>query len=232
MRLLIDGHFEFAENNYFRDGKEDKRVRIPVNCFLIETEVGFVLIDAGCGNYYGAICGQLENALKASGHEISEVKHVLLTHLHPDHMGGLPLFPEATLFISKLEFEHWMDPSKEIEITERNKKYLPFVRKTISAHKGKIILIESGQIAIPKIRAIPAYGHTPGHTAFLHDNTLFCGDILSDLQLGCLERATVFDHNPTQATATRLELIKLASAHHYPLAGAHLTKLSVPGTDS
>jgi glyoxylase-like metal-dependent hydrolase (beta-lactamase superfamily II) len=226
VKLLRDGNFDFTENNYFQDGKEEKRVRIPVNCFLIETEVGFILIDTGCGNYYGANCGQVEQALKASGHEISDVKHVLLTHLHPDHMGGLPLFPEATLFMSKLEFEHWMDPSKEIEMTDRNKKHLLYVRKTISAHKGKIILIESGEIAIPKISAIPAYGHTPGHTVFLYQNILFCGDILSDLQLSCLERATVFDHNPVEATATRLKLLKLASAHQYFLAGAHLTNIT------
>ncbi len=223
--LLCDGRFDFVEKNYFLDGRDDIRVTTPVNCFLIKTNEGFGLIDTGCGNYFGPSCGHLEKALKKSGHEIRDVQFIFLTHLHPDHIGGLPLFPKVKLFIPKREFEHWINPSQEIEMTERNKKYLPFVRKTIEGHEGEIQLIEPGQISVPTITALAAYGHTPGHTAYLYQNTLFCGDIISDLQRNSLERATVFDHNPQEAMNTRLKLNSLALSRHYTLAGPHLSTL-------
>ena len=60
-----------------------------VNAYLINTGAKLILIDAGGGNLCGPAMGNLPKNLKAAGYQPEQVDAVLLTHLHPDHVGGL-----------------------------------------------------------------------------------------------------------------------------------------------
>ncbi|MFY0566031.1 MBL fold metallo-hydrolase [Archangium lansingense] len=64
-------------------------VESSFNAFLINTGSQLVLVDTGAGNLYGPTLGKLLTNLKAAGYQPEQIDAVLITHLHPDHMGGL-----------------------------------------------------------------------------------------------------------------------------------------------
>ena len=59
------------------------------NAFLINTGARLVLIDTGSGSLMGPTAGILLTNLKASGYRPEQIDEVYLTHMHPDHAGGL-----------------------------------------------------------------------------------------------------------------------------------------------
>lgn len=56
----------------------------PVNIFLIDDPSGLVLIDTGFTSHVPKV----EAAVAALGKSMSDLKHILITHAHPDHGGG------------------------------------------------------------------------------------------------------------------------------------------------
>jgi glyoxylase-like metal-dependent hydrolase (beta-lactamase superfamily II) len=221
---LCDGYLDIDTEVFFGPGVEKKRVRIPVNSFLIDTGSNLILVDAGSGNYFGPNGGGLEKALNESGHDLNEVSSVLLTHLHPDHIAGLPLFPQVKVFVSRKEFDYWSD---EKNLSERNKRYYPFVKKTLEPCLQRIIQIEPEEILFPGITAVSAYGHTPGHIGFFIESkskkVFLCGDLCSDMQLDCLDRVVVIDADPKTAVLSRLTLFSQKAKEGFLIGGAHIT---------
>src|SRR5271155_3143298 len=64
-------------------------VETSVNGFLFNTGSKLVLIDTGAGSLFGPTLGKLVANLKAAGYQPEQVDEVYLTHMHPDHLGGL-----------------------------------------------------------------------------------------------------------------------------------------------
>src|ERR1700761_7288846 len=60
-----------------------------VTGYLVNTRAKLILIDTGAGNLFGPTLGKLLANLKASGYQPEQVDEIYLTHLHPDHVGGL-----------------------------------------------------------------------------------------------------------------------------------------------
>lgn len=60
-----------------------------VNAYLIDTGSRRILVDSGSGSYFGPTLGRAITALKAAGYKPEDIDEVLITHLHPDHVGGL-----------------------------------------------------------------------------------------------------------------------------------------------
>ncbi len=63
-----------------------------VNVYLMRTSDGFALIDTG----FPKSAEKILNAIKALAIEPSEVKHIVLTHGHPDHIGSAAALKQAT----------------------------------------------------------------------------------------------------------------------------------------
>lgn len=81
-------------------------VEASINVFLLETREGLVLIDAGAGEVFGpGYGGRLIDSLAAAGVDPLQIRHVLITHVHSDHSGGLvvkgrPVFPNAVITLA------------------------------------------------------------------------------------------------------------------------------------
>src|SRR6185436_4118757 len=64
-------------------------VETSVNGYLVNTGSKLVLIDTGAAGLFGPTLGNLVNNLKASGYQPDQVDEIYITHLHPDHVGGI-----------------------------------------------------------------------------------------------------------------------------------------------
>jgi glyoxylase-like metal-dependent hydrolase (beta-lactamase superfamily II) len=88
-------------------------VETSVNAYLINTGSKLVLIDAGAAGLFGPTLGNLHANLRASGYRPEQVDEIYITHMHPDHVGGLVAdgkiaFPNATLRIDQRDVDFWL----------------------------------------------------------------------------------------------------------------------------
>lgn len=82
-----------------------------VNIYLIKGPGGLILVDTGWGRS-GPGDGLLAERLKKIGLNHGDIDLVILTHMHPDHIGGLldgpePAFPKAKILVARQELEFW-----------------------------------------------------------------------------------------------------------------------------
>lgn len=196
--------------------------RLEIQAFLIRFPDKNVLIDAGTGK-------NLSKNLQTLGVPEDRIQIILLTHAHGDHIGGLlrdgkKAFPQAELYISQAEYDYWLGAK------ERGNN----VRKVFDAYKDKLHLFVPAEPEneipdlIPGIKPVAAYGHTPGHTAFLLESAgkklLIWGDIAHamEVQMPRPEVALTFDSDPKQAIQTRKKILEYVSKNKITVAGAHI----------
>ncbi|MGJ1243604.1 MBL fold metallo-hydrolase [Sphingobacterium siyangense] len=113
---LKDGDFSVDKNKnftYLEDTENDKNLKMAVQPFLIETAGNLVLLDAGLGWMGNGIPKIHSNMIKA-GFQPKDVKLVMLSHLHKDHIDGLVNrekndwtlnFPNAEVYLQKREYD-------------------------------------------------------------------------------------------------------------------------------
>lgn len=123
------------------------------SCFLVKTEVGPVLVDA-CWRPE-----ELRARLSENGVKPEEVVSVLFTHGHQDHVGGLPLLPNAR--VAALAAEQ--------EVLSRFAKADATIDDVLS--DGQTIRFGSTEV---RVFSVP--GHTAGSAAYLIGGTLLLGD--------------------------------------------------------
>ncbi len=117
----------------------DKGIQTSVNAFLIHTGNKLIMVDSGASSCNGGHLGSTYNNLKASGYQPMQVNDIYLTHLHPDHVcgisnNGVANYPNATLHISKTEYDYWLNPNTLSKLPkESQEKFLSTVEKIKAA---------------------------------------------------------------------------------------------------
>ena len=222
-----------AENIQLRSGSNHPG-NIHIYCYLIQGEGHTILVDSGMGavNHIG---GELPQRLLAIGVQPEEIDSVLLTHGHPDHIGGLlnqagtARFSNATLYISSAEAAFWLDDEIIKFTSERTQRNALLVRRTLEIYQPKLQLIET-ETLFADIRAVNLPGHTPGHTGYRidsgNDSLLIWGDIVHypHIQLAHPQVSISFDHNPARAQQTRETVFEQAAREKLTIAGMHLAE--------
>ncbi len=207
--------------------------RTAVNGFLIRSGGRTALVDAGCGPIKPTT-GRLAANLAAAGVAAEAIDTVLMTHLHPDHFGGLtgpggaPLFPAATLRLHEAEQAHWQDDAAmEREDPARRAAFFGGARARLAAYADRTSPFTSGEV-FPGVTAIPLPGHTPGHTGFMvasgGKSLLIWGDIVHvpEVQVPRPEATMAVDVDPAQAAATRRRIFDQVATDRQAIAGMHL----------
>jgi glyoxylase-like metal-dependent hydrolase (beta-lactamase superfamily II) len=238
------GRVELAEA-LARHGPDCETVISPYTCLLVETGSEVVLADAGMGNASntsGAILARLEVA----GIRRPDVTTVILTHAHPDHIGGavdwrnpaapLPMFPNARFVMAEAEWDFWTSAHvdlRSLRVDGAVKAAMPFTaRRCLQALRHQVELIGRETEIVPGIRALPAPGHTPGHLALLLSSEgcqlLNLGDAaVHPLHLENPEWQNGFDLDPCRAVATRHSLMERAAADRMHVMAFHFPFPSV-----
>jgi N-acyl homoserine lactone hydrolase len=149
----------------------------PVCVYLLDTEDGWVLLDAGLNPDNGRSAVRvrerfgrlglvppvirdahlLEPQLRAIGVTAADIKHVVLSHLHYDHGGCLAQFRHAIVWIQRREFEHAFGPDPGF----------PYFRDEYAIPGLQWQLCDGDWELMPGLRFIDTRGHTEGHQSAL-----------------------------------------------------------------
>jgi glyoxylase-like metal-dependent hydrolase (beta-lactamase superfamily II) len=246
--VLSDGYYSYPVSWFFPNAdpgqlrhalearhQPPESVLSPYTCLLVETGRHVVLVDTGAGEY-SRTSGAIQARLEVAGIRPRDVDTVILTHAHPDHIGGAidmigrPAFPNARYILSEIEWEFWTgtrtDLSK-LRLPEEAKSGIhSMARRCLGTLRHQIEPIDRETEVVPGITAIPAPGHTPGHLAVLissdGQNLLNLGDAaVHPLHLEQPTWQNGFDFDPSCAIATRSRLIERAIAGNMHLMAFH-----------
>ncbi|HET8731726.1 MAG TPA: MBL fold metallo-hydrolase [Moraxellaceae bacterium] len=177
--------------------------RMVCHVLLIETpRDGLILVDTGIGSLDVESPSRLgrpfvaltrpvlswnETALaqvKALGHDVADVRHILLTHLDLDHAGGLPDFPNAQVHVLRPEFDAAMHPDWRSKARYLPSQWSHSPRWVLHDAGGEDWFGFAGLRPLPGVSEdiflVPLQGHTRGHTGVaVRTDTgwlLHCGD--------------------------------------------------------
>jgi glyoxylase-like metal-dependent hydrolase (beta-lactamase superfamily II) len=153
----------------------DGRVTVPIPFYVIEHPDGVALFDSGLpaamldreDSYLKALQGQeldvsltpeetLTRHLERLDIDPARVRHVVVSHLHFDHAGGLKEVPNATLVVQRREWEAGFEP-------ELSQKYGLRKRYFDLGHQVTLVDGEHDLFGDGSVVCVPSYGHTPGH---------------------------------------------------------------------
>ena len=205
---------------------------IHINCYLVRSGGRTLLIDAGAGGFrqWG---GRLTANLLLAGIHPSEIDAILLTHAHPDHVGGLmdasgeAVFPNAELVAHHREIAFWQDDGNLSRAPERARGNFLVARQTFDGYRDRLRTLDGGEV-LPGITAMPLPGHTAGHTGYRLDSgdksLLVWGDIVHfpQIQVPRPEVSIAFDQDSHLAADTRSRLLDCVAAEQLLIAGMHL----------
>ncbi|MFM0592434.1 MBL fold metallo-hydrolase, partial [Paraburkholderia dilworthii] len=217
------------------DAGQKEPASVHINCYLVRGAGHTILIDGGAGGIkqWG---GRLRTNLSLAGVEPSEIDTILLTHAHPDHVGGLVdaaghiTFPNAELVAHQREVEFWQDDGNLSRASERARGNFLIARQVFDGYRDKLRTFNEGEV-LPGIRAMSLPGHTEGHSGYLLESRdqglLVWGDIVHfpHIQIKRPDVSIAFDQDPTLAATTRSRLLDRVSSEGLLIAGMHLGEL-------
>jgi glyoxylase-like metal-dependent hydrolase (beta-lactamase superfamily II) len=157
-----------------KNGYLKETVETSVNGYLVNTGSKLVLIDTGAAGLFGPTLGNLLSNLTAAGYKPEQVDEIYITHMHPDHVGGLMAngalaFPNATLRIDKADTDYWLSEANMNAAPDGMKGFFQGAMASVKPYQaaGKLKTFDSNTDLVPGVRTQSAYGHTPGHTIYV-----------------------------------------------------------------
>lgn len=205
---------------------------------LVNTGAALVLFDAGNGalpREYEQLKtrmppGNLATRLGQLGHKPEDIDVVVLTHGHPDHIGGLveggkPVYPNARYVFGAAEYDFWKKNEGVREARVFNQKLFMTICEPLAA---KSTFIKPGDEVVAGIHAVDAAGHSPGLMAFHIESDgkrfMITADTVTQYVMAVQKPEWHFemDDDKDKAVATRKRMLDMLATDRLFFASFHM----------
>ncbi len=212
----------------------DHRLLQALNCLVVETPAGRVLIETGIGERVNdkvrAIRGYegspVVPAMTAAGFSPDTIDVVALSHLHFDHAGGLLLadgskaFPRARIVAQRAEWEIAFDDNSRI-VASYDQLELRLVREW-----GEAGWVDGAVEVLPGVSVVRTGGHSKGHQAIVvrgagSETLAFFGDLGMRPWSANPRWITAFDDFPLDSVAVKTDLFARAARDRWTIVLSH-----------
>jgi glyoxylase-like metal-dependent hydrolase (beta-lactamase superfamily II) len=217
-------------------GLSDAHVPFPFTVTAVKSADRLMLIDSGTGGFpvYGPKAGFLRQSMAAAGLDPETVETIIISHFHGDHIFGLmdkdtnaQLFPNAEIIVPATELRWWTQPGVGAIPLGRSRQGLAQrIQATLAIWKN-VKPVDGEAELLSGVYAVPAPGHSPGHTAHLLSSggkqLLVTADVsmLPALFLKNPHWQVDLDQDPVMAVETRKRIFDRAIADKIMVAGSH-----------
>ena len=182
---------------------------------LVRAGDNVILFDTGLN------AAGITAALAEAGTKPEDVTHVVITHMHGDHIGGLmnegsPTFANAVYLTGQMEFDHWSKAG--------NERFDGMVKPLAE----KMTFLGDGDSVASGITAMAAFGHTPGHMTYMLESDgkqlLLMADLANHYvwSLAYPDWEVKFDMDKEAAAKTRRKVLGMLAADRVPMIGYHM----------
>ena len=174
---ILDLGSNYSDGNFFEAGKYEPGTHLTNTPFygvlLDHPTAGLILFNTGDPdkeNWPEALrplCQVVDepgknivDQLALLGYKVEDVKHVIVSHMHIDHIGGLHYFAKtATIYVNKTEFEFALSLTHQ---SDDDNAFGFYVRSLVDVMAKKIVLVEQDQELFEGVHLINVPGHVPG----------------------------------------------------------------------
>jgi len=205
---------------------------------LVNTGKQLVLFDTGNGalpREYEQLSkrlppGQTATRLGAAGYKPEDIDVIVITHGHPDHIGGLveggkPVFPNARYVLGADEFDFWKRGENVREARKFNRELFMKICVPLADRSS---FIKPGDEVVPGISAVDAAGHSPGLLAFHIESNgkrfMITADTCTQYVMAVQRPEWHFemDDDKDKAVTTRKRILDMLAAERLFVASFHM----------
>lgn len=210
-------------------------VETSVNAYLINTGSKLILVDTGAAGLFGPTLGNMLTNLKAAGYQPEQVDEIYITHMHPDHVGGLMngaamAFANATLRIDKADTDFWLSEANMKAAPKDAQGFFQGAMASVNPYvaAGKLKTFEGGTELVSGIKAMAAHGHTAGHTVYAVESKgeklMLWGDLMhvAAVQFDDPSVTIKFDTETKAAAKERIKAYADAAINGYLVGSSHI----------
>jgi glyoxylase-like metal-dependent hydrolase (beta-lactamase superfamily II) len=212
---------------------QNDKLPFTYTALLVNTGARLVLLDAGTGGQIGPRTGSMVENLAAAGVSPDAIDVIAISHFHADHISGLKtkdnalVFRNAEILVPEPEWRFWMNDARLSTAQAGLRTTFLNTRRIFGDMGERVRPYQPGRELAPGISSIAAFGHTPGHAAFIvasgRDSLLAIGDTAHHpaLFLRHPQWQAVIDMDGPMAAEVRMRMLDRAAADRMLVQGYH-----------